>query len=61
MPHKHLCPNPYVPSHKHTSFTDIPSHVATCIDTGKLFKWIKKNQKRVAANLELKKLLGHQI
>ena len=51
----------YVPGRKLTSFTDKQPHVATCIDTGKLFKWIKKNQKRVATNLELKKLLGHQI
>lgn len=51
----------YIPGRKHTSFPNIKPYFATCIDSRKLFKWIKKNQENAASHVELRKVLGHAI
>ena len=48
----------YIPGRKHASFPNIQPHVAKCLDTDKMFKWLKKNQSKASDSIKLKKLLG---
>lgn len=48
----------YIPGRKHASFPNIQPHVANCLDTDKMFKWLKKKQSKASDFIKLKKLLG---